>query len=38
MKKFLKIIMFLTLSTFSFAKWEVDRDYNTLLLIFISLS
>ena len=28
MKKFLKIIMFLTLSPFSFAKWEVDRDYN----------
>ena len=28
MKKFLKIIMFLTFSTFSFAKWEIDRDHN----------
>ena len=28
MKKFLKIVMFLTLSTFSFSKWEVDREYN----------
>ena len=28
MKKFLKIIIFLTLSTFSFAKWEIDRDHN----------
>ena len=28
MKKFLKIIIFLTFSTFSFAKWEIDRDHN----------
>lgn len=28
MKKFLKIVIFLTLSTLSFSKWEVDRDYN----------
>lgn len=28
MKKFLKIVIFLTLSTFSFSKWEVDGDYN----------
>ena len=28
MKKFLKLVIFLTLSTFSFGKWEVDREYN----------
>lgn len=28
MKKFLKIVIFLIISTLSFTKWEVDRDYN----------
>ena len=28
MKKFLKLIIFLTLSTFSFANWEIDREHD----------
>ena len=28
MKKFLKLVIFLTLSTFSFANWEVDREHD----------
>ncbi|WP_304206989.1 hypothetical protein [Fusobacterium perfoetens] len=33
MKKYLKTIIFLILSTFSFAKWELDTQYN---MIFTS--